>query len=1033
MRGSVVKRLLLVIPVVLALTLVSLFMPARRLSIEGIGTLSFETTVTLSVGSEVAYAAPDSLTNPPSANSGGWANPTNAYADGGGYASITSGTPSASHTYSNYGFSLTGDTITQVRVRTDAWSIGSAGLTTSKNPTANTNGSLPWTTPANGYTSNNQYATVSPTYGSTTSKNPTANANGTLPWTTPANGYTSNNQYATVSPTYGATTSNNPTANTNGTNPWTNPANGYTSNNSYATAPSTIPTFRSVGTQALGTTSAVTPGLPGSMQANDICILSASTIAGGSISITVNGSVGTWTAVSGSPIDVTGGEKLYVWWGRWSSGTTAPSVQASTDHINSVITAFYNCYAGGAPVDVSATGTDTNSTTTFSFATGLTSTYNNELVICVCSTGNDSTNAQFTPMANTSLTSLAERYDDTTSNGGGGGFALAQGARVTAGTLGTFTSTLSNASPKAYIAFALLATVPNNTFDQIYGTFAITDPGTSSTITKVELGYEAFATATQSLDLYTSTNGGSSWSSAHNTGNLATSDPGTYTYIDVTADYSWSWTLLNDTYFKYKIVTHWLSGTPTWSVDALVVRVTYDDRRAYDQIYGTFAITDPGTSSTITKVELGYEAFATATGKLDLYTSENGGAGWHSIHTTADLGTSDPDSYTYIDVTGDTTWTWTLLNDTNFKVKVITKWVSGTPAWSLDALVVRVTYDDRRGYDQIYGTFGITGTGTVTMVEVGYEAFATATGKLDLYTSENGGAGWHAVHTTADLGTSDPDSYTYIEVTSDTSWTWTLLNDTNFKYKVVTNWVSGTPAWSVDALIVRVTYTAANDEQIRMDVSWDGGTSWSVSKHTQDLTGTETTYWVDVTSDTSWTPTKLSDANFQVRVDAMTVGPDSGDVRLDWIPVEVTYTVPSIIIPAPTSKAFGVVQPSTDYWSNGGSNPFPNLIDDECYFTVTNNGSIPVNISIKATNFTGATGGWTLASSPGENIVTLKAGKSGDALETNMFILTTSEQPSFITGLGAGLPKKWEIKLETGTFTEGSDKTSTITLTATAA
>jgi hypothetical protein len=33
-------------------------MPAQRLSIEGIGTLSFETTVTLSVGSEVAYAAP---------------------------------------------------------------------------------------------------------------------------------------------------------------------------------------------------------------------------------------------------------------------------------------------------------------------------------------------------------------------------------------------------------------------------------------------------------------------------------------------------------------------------------------------------------------------------------------------------------------------------------------------------------------------------------------------------------------------------------------------------------------------------------------------------------------------------------------------------------------------------------------------------------------------------------------------------------------------------------------------------------------
>jgi hypothetical protein len=53
------RRLLIIAPVVVALTLVSLFIPARRVSIEGVGTLSFETTVTLSVGSEVAYAQPD--------------------------------------------------------------------------------------------------------------------------------------------------------------------------------------------------------------------------------------------------------------------------------------------------------------------------------------------------------------------------------------------------------------------------------------------------------------------------------------------------------------------------------------------------------------------------------------------------------------------------------------------------------------------------------------------------------------------------------------------------------------------------------------------------------------------------------------------------------------------------------------------------------------------------------------------------------------------------------------------------------------
>ena len=136
---------------------------------------------------------------------------------------------------------------------------------------------------------------------------------------------------------------------------------------------------------------------------------------------------------------------------------------------------------------------------------------------------------------------------------------------------------------------------------------------------------------------------------------------------------------------------------------------------------------------------------------------------------------------------------------------------------------------------------------------------------------------------------------------------------------------------------------------------------------------------------------------------------------------------------APSSKAFGSVSENSSYWSTATNPPnWSNGLDDaECYFTVTNNSSGAVNISIKATNFGGGVG-WTLASSPGVNIVTLKAGKSGDALETNMVILTTSNQ-SFITSLAASGTKKWEIKLETPTsFTDGVQKSSMITLTATA-
>jgi hypothetical protein len=751
-RGIMKKQLAVLLTIVLVGILGLLSLPIGGVEVTTSGGH-------LSISTNVAYASPDVLNSSPTTNTtGAWTNATGAYTDGGTYANITSGTPSGNTTWGTYGFNLTGDTITQVRVRYDAWSAG-----------------------------------VTPTV----SNNPTANTNGTNPWTLPAQGYTSNNLYATATTT--TTLSNNPTANTNGTNPWTNPANGYTSNNAYATAVSTIPAYRATGAMNHSTTSAISPALPSGMSANDIVILVACCYTGGTLAITTNGSITTWNALAGTPVDVASGDKLYVWWGRWSSGSTAPTITpTSGDHIVGRTVAFYNCYAGGDVIDVVATGTEATSDTSYSFATGLTTTYNNELCVSICTTTYDPTSdstAAFGTMTNANLASISERMDNDVNEGNGGGFGLDHGTLIANGAMGTWNSTLAYASPKSYIAFALKSTNPGNVFDQIYGTFAITG---STTISKVEIGYEAFATATQKLNFYDSVDNGGTWSSAHLTASLATSDPGTYTYIDITSD-------------------------------------------------------------------------------------QGGG------------------------------WTWTLLNDTNFKIKVITSWVNGTPTWSVDALIVRVTFTAPI-YDQIYGTFGFSGTTTITKVEIGYEAFATATQKLDIYDSVNGGGAWSSVHTTGNLVTSDPNAYTYIDVTSDASWTWTLLNDSNFKVKVITNWVSGTPTWSIDALVVRVTYTGANDEQIRVDVTWDGGTSWS-SKQTTNLNGTETTYWVDVTSNTTWTPTKLSDANFQVRVDAMTVGADPGDVRLDWIPVEVTYSVNV----APTVGTIAI-SPSTmtpqEQWTN---------------------------------------------------------------------------------------------------------------------
>ena len=82
---------------------------------------------------------------------------------------------------------------------------------------------------------------------------------------------------------------------------------------------------------------------------------------------------------------------------------------------------------------------------------------------------------------------------------------------------------------------------------------------------------------------------------------------------------------------------------------------------------------------------------------------------------------------------------------------------------------------------------------------------------------------------------------------------------------------------------------------ICVELSWDGGTSWTAAKTTSTLTTSEVTYILGSSTDTwgrTWTAaTDLTNANFRVRV--TDVASDAAQrFRLDWIPVQVTYTPP---------------------------------------------------------------------------------------------------------------------------------------------
>jgi hypothetical protein len=220
--------------------------------------------------------------------------------------------------------------------------------------------------------------------------------------------------------------------------------------------------FRAAGT---GVTDATAPfsqvvGFPAGLVAGDICILIGTTdvAAGGTMSISNNGSISSWNAIAGTPVTVAAGEKLYVWWGRYVSGSTGPTVDSSADHIVAAIVAYSGCVPNGSPIDVVGNSSEATSDTSFSFATGLTTGENNTMCITICTSGFDSVSSQFvSAFTNANLTSCTRRpvTNQNTSVGGGGGFGIADGILATAGAMGTFATTLLNASPKAYIAFSL--------------------------------------------------------------------------------------------------------------------------------------------------------------------------------------------------------------------------------------------------------------------------------------------------------------------------------------------------------------------------------------------------------------------------------------------------------------------------------------------------------------------------------------------------------------------------------------------------
>jgi hypothetical protein len=147
--------------------------------------------------------------------------------------------------------------------------------------------------------------------------------------------------------------------------------------------------------------------------------------------------------------------------------------------------------------------------------------------------------------------------------------------------------------------------------------------------------------------------------------------------------------------------------------------------------------------------------------------------------------------------------------------------------------------------------------------------------------------------------------------------------------------------------------------------------------------------------------------------------------------VYVTYTSGGStynLTNSPSSKDFGIVSANTTYYAGGGAYSNP-VTDGQCTFTITNSQSNAIKVNIKESNPTGGVG-WTLSSSVGSDTIKDTAVVSGVDPASGV-VLTTSDQV-LIASLAGSATKKWDLKRETGTFTDGAQKTSTITLTGVA-
>jgi hypothetical protein len=127
--------------------------------------------------------------------------------------------------------------------------------------------------------------------------------------------------------------------------------------------------------------------------------------------------------------------------------------------------------------------------------------------------------------------------------------------------------------------------------------------------------------------------------------------------------------------------------------------------------------------------------------------------------------------------------------------------------------------------------------------------------------------------------------------TSSSSTSCTSSSKDKHRYQDYGFVISGTTITGIQVELDARADSSSGSPRMCVQLSWNGGASWTSAKTTTTLSSTEATFVLGSPTDTwghTWTPTELSNASFRVRV-INVASSSSRDFFLDWVGVQVHY------------------------------------------------------------------------------------------------------------------------------------------------